>query len=130
MNFKSFITLFGVTSTLCFGNQVPFRAIGEVFDFGPQVKEIVLNFDEPLNTKSIDKDTFKVIAVSSNSVPRKITDIKFPNDKTVVLELEFGQNIKGAEILRWDEKLFSNIEIPIDYSIVQTRLLKQKMVNL
>lgn len=126
MNFKSFITLFGVTSTLCFGNQVPFRAIGEVFDFGPQVKEIVLNFDEPLNTKSIDKDTFKVIAVSSNSVPRKITDIKFPNDKTVVLELEFGQNIKGAEILRWDEKLFSNIEIPIDYSIVQTKAIETK----
>lgn len=31
MNFKSFITLFGVTSTLCFGNQVPFRMIKQWF---------------------------------------------------------------------------------------------------
>lgn len=123
MYFKNFFTLFGITSTLCFGNEVPFKAIGEVFDFGPQVKEIVLNFNEPLNKKTIDKNTFKV---SANSIPRKILDINFIDDKTVVLELEFGQNIKGAEILKWDEEQFSNIEIPINYSVVQTKNIETK----
>lgn len=117
MKTKEFLLAFGITSTLIFGNEIPFNVVGEVFDYGPQTTQIVVNFKENLDPNSININSFKILNTSSNE--RKITGINFLNKDTLVLELEHGQGVKGAGMLYWDNEKFSNIELPIKYSLIQ-----------
>lgn len=116
--------LFGLclSSSLIFAGEVPFDVAGEVFDYGPQTTKVILKFEKSLDIKSIGKESFKVI--SQDSQERKVMGIDFIDNKTLVLNLEHGQKVEGAGLLFWDDKAFSNIEIPIQYYVTQTNDLK------
>lgn len=121
MKIKNYLMVFGLTSSLLFGADIPFDVVGEVFDYGPQTTEVVVKFNKDLNKENITKDSFKVL--NSDSKERKIENVDFLDDRTLVLKLEHGQGINDAGLLYWDNEKFSNIEIPVKYSVVQNKEL-------
>ena len=110
--------LFGMIAFSSFGADYSFDVVGEIFDYGPQTTEVVLNFDKPIDIKSVDKNTFEVL---NQTEARNITGVEFPDDKTVVLKLEHGQGISQAALLDWNDELFSNIEKPVKYVVKQNK---------
>ena len=121
MKIKNYLMVFGLTSSLLFGADIPFDVVGEVFDYGPQTTEVVVKFNKDLNKENITKDSFKVL--NSDSKERKIENVDFLDDRTLVLKLEHGQGINDVGLLYWDNEKFSNIEIPVKYSVVQNKEL-------
>ncbi|WP_410208512.1 prolyl oligopeptidase family serine peptidase [Fusobacterium sp.] len=118
--------LFGIVALNSFGADYSFDVIGEIFDYGPQTTEVVLNFDRPLVQNSIDNSTFEVFTEEDT---RKVTGVEFLDEKTVVLKLEHGQDVSQAALLHWDDEMFTNIEKPVKYSVKQNKNILTKKGN-
>lgn len=100
-----------------------FDIIGEVFDYGPQTTEIIINFNKDLEEQTLDKETFIIIHEGKK---RKIEKIRFINPKTLILELEHGQGKNEAAILELDDKSFHNVKKNITYILKQNKDIQLK----
>ncbi len=119
MKLKNYLMAFSLTSSLVLAGEINFDVVGEVFDYGPQTTKIVLKFDKNLDTKTFDGESFKVL--TQDLKERKVTGVDFIDSKTVILNLEHGQGVEEAALLYWNDKEFSNVEIPTEYSLVQNK---------
>ena len=119
MKIRNYLLAFVLGSTLAFAKDINFDVVGEVFDYGPQTTKIILKFDEQINPKTLDTQTFKVL--TQDLKDRNITTIDFIDHNNVSLNLEHGQNIKDANLLYWDDQKFSNVVIPTNYTLIQTK---------
>lgn len=114
--------------------KVNLNIIGKVFDYGPQINKIILNFNENLDEKNIFKDSFTIsVLFNDKKFIRKIKKIELKDKNILILTLETSPNFIEANILLWNEKNFNYSKPSITYFIKQNKDLKtvsKKTINI